>query len=462
MRRRAKYTFSTVILALAALIGSNAYAASSKEDYVREPVPPGVKVEVSELEGPVFANAQGRTLYIWPRQSLRNGSLGEDFNKPVCSDQVARETTGAQSPYPGGLLLPELDTRPSCTRVWPPLYADANAKPVGNWTIVDRPDGRKQWAYERRPVYMFVHDKRPGDVLGATALYNGGDSRAALRRPLQPDANVPGQFVVNTTMYGRLVTLRDGRSVYTYDGDGANKSNCTGACLNQWVPVAAPASATHAAGWTTFERAPGAMQWAFQGRPVYQRPSDTKLGSLEGSDTPGWRNVYTQRTSAPPKGFALKPTTVGDVLGDARGMTIYRYTCADDGYDQLLCDLPENPQVHRFAVCGGGDPGLCVQTFPYIIAPKGAKTGNQLWGTTYIDPKTGKRATASAPGALNVYTFRDRPVYTFAGSRGYGDRTPYDIWANNWGEGEGARNGYAAMVFRDADENRDGVLAIER
>ena len=119
--------------------------------------------------------------------------------------------------------------------------------------------------------------------------------------------------------------------------------------------------------------------------------------------------------------------------------------------------MPDSPQAYRFAVCGGGSWEQCLKTFPYVIAQAGAKT-NRAWGTMYIDPKTGKETTANAPGALNVWTFRKRPVYTFAGVRGYGDHKLSDINANAWGEGEGARNGYHAFVMRDVIDERDGNI----
>ena len=436
-------------------------AAEPKEDFVREPMPPGFRVVVNDIEGAVYANEQGRTLYVWPKRNLRAGIAGEDLGKPTCSDQVVRLSNGGQSPYPAGFEMPEIDTRPACTTVWPPVLAAPDAKPVGKWTVLTRPDGKRQWAYENRALYTSSLDKKPGDVLGGTDLPGIGESGAE-RKPVGPPPNVPGQFDVQTTMAGRLVTTYEGWSVYTYDGDGKKKSNCQGDCLNEWTPVLAPASATRVGEWEAFERSPGVKQWAFRGRPVYEHRTDLKTGSMDGADIPGWQNVYTQMAPPPPKGFMLKPTTVGTVLGDSNGMTVYRYVCTDDGIDQLTCDTPDSPQVYRYTVCGGGDAALCLKVFPYILAPRGAKTGNDIWGTMYIDPKTGKRTTADAADALHVWTFRDRPLFTFAGYRGYGDRKPSDIKANGWGEGNAGHNGFMAVVYRDISDVRDGASGGRR
>jgi predicted lipoprotein with Yx(FWY)xxD motif len=45
-----------------------------------------------------------------------------------------------------------------CASAWPPLYAPANAAPVGDWTVVLRSDRKQQWAYRGKPVYTRFHD----------------------------------------------------------------------------------------------------------------------------------------------------------------------------------------------------------------------------------------------------------------------------------------------------------------
>lgn len=433
---------AVLVLTAVAHIASAA-AAEQKEDFVRAPMPPGFQVVISELDGAVFADANGRTLYEWPTQGLRNGNAGEIPNKPTCTDQVYRENAGLMSPYPGGLLLPEVETRPSCVAVWPPVLAAADAKPVGRWTVVDRPDGGKQWAYDGMALYTSSLDKRPGDVLGGSTMFYAPEV-GAQRFPVGPDPNVPSHFIVTSTMLGRMVALKDGWSVYSYDRDGRNKSNCYAECLDDWDPILAPAYARPVGEWTIFERAPGVRQWAFRGKPVYRHTTDTKTLSQDGSDVPGWQNVYTQQTPKPPADFALRENFLGLVLTDMQGKTVYRYHCTDDAVDQLACDMPESPQVYRLAVCGGGDWERCVKTFPYVLASEDAKSTGQVWSTMYIDPKTGRRAVKDQPGALHVWAFRDRPVYTYAG-----DRRPGEMNAHSFGEFNGARNGYKVMAYRD-------------
>ena len=53
-----------------------------------------------------------------------------------------------------------------CATNWPPLLADAGASASGGYSIITRDDGRKQWAYMGKPLYLWVQDKKPGDRTG--------------------------------------------------------------------------------------------------------------------------------------------------------------------------------------------------------------------------------------------------------------------------------------------------------
>lgn len=82
-------------------------------------------------KGKVLADSKGMTLYTFDRDAS---------GKSNCNGQ--------------------------CAQNWPPLMAAANAAPSGNWTVVTRDDGSKQWAYKGKPLYTWVKDEKPGDVTG--------------------------------------------------------------------------------------------------------------------------------------------------------------------------------------------------------------------------------------------------------------------------------------------------------
>lgn len=54
----------------------------------------------------------------------------------------------------------------ACSNVWPPLSAAADAKASGDWKIISRDDGSKQWTYKGKPVYTYSKDSKAGDKNG--------------------------------------------------------------------------------------------------------------------------------------------------------------------------------------------------------------------------------------------------------------------------------------------------------
>jgi predicted lipoprotein with Yx(FWY)xxD motif len=81
----------------------------------------------------MLTGANGMTLYTFDRDAAGSG-------KSVCN---------------GG-----------CAALWPPLLASDTDKASGDYTIVVRDDGKKQWAYKGRPLYYYATDKKAGDNTG--------------------------------------------------------------------------------------------------------------------------------------------------------------------------------------------------------------------------------------------------------------------------------------------------------
>jgi len=420
-------------------------SSHDKEAYLSEPLPPGIQVVATELEGPVFATAAGKTIYTWPLSGLRNGNAGDRRNSGVatCDGTIYKETTGFMSPYPPGFLLPELDKRKSCEALWPPVLAPDDAKAVGKWTIVKRTNGQSQWAYDGYPVYTSDRDHKKGDVLGGTIALAGG-AAGAVRYPIGPAPDVPPELAVVPFRTGRMLTNYKGYSVYSSDADEPGKSNCTGTCLETWSPVAAPQTVQPRGDWSIIERSPGVRQWAYRGKALYTYLPEKRARSVTGSDVPGWHNVYTQRSLAPPQDFTVQDSRIGQVLADPHGKTIYLYACNDDAVDQQSCDSPDSPQAYRMAICGDFDPKVCRETFPYVPAAPGEKSDSSLWKVITIDPETGHLAEPGQSGAIQVWAYRDRPVYTYGG-----DGKPGDADGDNFGEFNGQRNGFRAFWVRD-------------
>jgi predicted lipoprotein with Yx(FWY)xxD motif len=53
-----------------------------------------------------------------------------------------------------------------CATNWPPLFAMDSDMASGDFSIVMRDDGKKQWAFKGKPLYYWNKDQKPGDRTG--------------------------------------------------------------------------------------------------------------------------------------------------------------------------------------------------------------------------------------------------------------------------------------------------------
>ena len=81
----------------------------------------------------VYVNDAGMTLYTFDKDPAGTG-------KSVCNDK--------------------------CAVNWPPLKASAGNASSGDWAVITRDDGSKQWAYKGKPLYLWIKDQKPGDRTG--------------------------------------------------------------------------------------------------------------------------------------------------------------------------------------------------------------------------------------------------------------------------------------------------------
>ena len=56
-----------------------------------------------------------------------------------------------------------------CAAAWPPLAASASDQGAGDWSVIQRDDGKMQWAYKGAALYRDAQDKAPGDATGEGA-----------------------------------------------------------------------------------------------------------------------------------------------------------------------------------------------------------------------------------------------------------------------------------------------------
>ena len=89
------------------------------------------------LSGDVLAGSNGMTLYTFDKDA---------GGKSVCNGP--------------------------CATNWPPLHATDSDVANGDYSIITRDDGKKQWALKGKPLYYWSKDQKPGDKTGDGFLNN--------------------------------------------------------------------------------------------------------------------------------------------------------------------------------------------------------------------------------------------------------------------------------------------------
>lgn len=86
-----------------------------------------------------------------------------------------------------------------------------------------------------------------------------------------------------------IVTDAKGMTLYTFDKDTKNVSNCTGQCLVNWPPfvVSGQAQSSLPANLGTFKKPDGSMQYTWKGMPLYYYIGDKKAGDATGDGVGG-------------------------------------------------------------------------------------------------------------------------------------------------------------------------------
>ena len=121
--------------------------------YKRYWTPPNVTTQRTSQLGIVLATAEGKSLYRRSNYIFQSGG-GHSLKR---GDPI-RPAVGR-----------DLGTDPRCRKdcdKWHPFLAPADAQPWGDWTVLTRPDGKKQWAQRGFALWTYDGDKRPGEING--------------------------------------------------------------------------------------------------------------------------------------------------------------------------------------------------------------------------------------------------------------------------------------------------------
>jgi len=234
--------------------------------------------------------------------------------------------TGAMSLYVFDKdALNQSNCNAKCQEIWP-LFEGAN---TGSEDIKVL-KGTDHLAYRKHPLYHFINDKAPGDILGDNV-------KNVWHLVYAPAGTTDSQTALSSASAKQtFLTDKNGMALYTFDKDSANVSRCTGkadakplgSCEARWPVFYAsdlgtlPAG-TQASDFGTINRpadtlkgadgkALATKQTTYKGLPLYYWFKDDKAGDVSGDWVSGvWHLVelHTSNTD--------NTTSSGNTSGDA-------------------------------------------------------------------------------------------------------------------------------------------------
>lgn len=256
---------------------------------------------------------------------------------------------------------------------------------------------------------------------GATNAY-GAPASAAAANPAATGApsaaaGAAAAIALADTGLGKVLTDSKGMTLYVFKPDNAGDSTCYDKCATAWPPLLGGTASSVGSGlasgdFGTTTRKDGGAQVTFKGWPLYRFSGDTAAGDTKGQGiNDKWYVVdatgamvgaaAAAAASAAPAASAatgsgvavnVASTSLGDILVDGKGMTLYIFTADADGK----------------SACTGD----CLGSWPALIGDAAAP-GTGLDAEDF--------ATITRDDGAKQITFYKMPLYTFAGDKAAGD-----------------------------------------
>lgn len=224
------------------------------------PTPAGIGISASSA-GHVLTDQTGHTLYV------------SNADRPGRSACVAK-----------------------CLETWRPVPAPALANPFGDFSVVVREDGFRQWAFKQQALYRYSEDASPGDM--------GGERRSGWHAlVLEPPPPLPSWATVQASDAGELIANAAGHTLYVHSLNplarrflGTAVPGCPpGAdCVDpQFEPLIAAPDAKPVGSWALIKLPDGRQQWSYKGMKVFTNVNDQKPGDFKGLRFSGDRSITT-------------------------------------------------------------------------------------------------------------------------------------------------------------------------
>jgi predicted lipoprotein with Yx(FWY)xxD motif len=136
----------------------------------------------------------------------------------------------------------------------------------------------------RRPRLILAFPAAAVAVAALAACGSSGATSGSSSVSSSPAAAASSALKTAQISGATVLTSAKGFTLYSFAPDTSTKSNCNGACAQNWPPVKGPATESGIKGTLgTIKRSDGSTQATFDGHPLYTFVGDTAPGQDTGN-----------------------------------------------------------------------------------------------------------------------------------------------------------------------------------
>jgi len=327
-----------------------------------------------------------------------------------------------------------------CAKEFPPFSPGDTAQASGDWSIITREDGTRQWTYQGRPLHLYSQVDPPdaksdGSPLGGSrakdeTLFDPGSARYSpkkgwTRAAFKPQAKmkIPAGIALrsNAVVNGyALVAADSGMMMYALSAPPKENAEL-------WKPVDAAALAVEMGDFSLVTRVDdGRRQWAYKNRLLYTFRGDYSPTDLKGLNaSKDARPALVARNFMPDSVRIEFVPTRGPIMMTQEGLTLYTQLgyrlqyggrLSRDGYRYAYADAKH--------VGTRGCVDACTDTWHPYVAPPDA----QASGPWEIETR---------PDGTRQWSYKGAPLYTYAGDKQQGDLNGNNRYVVVYGDVEG-------------------------
>ncbi len=302
----------------------------------------------------------------------------------------------------------------ACAQQWKPLIVAGDAAGlVSTWSVVNRADGTKQWAFRGKPLYTFAGDTRVGEVKGDKV---DGVWHIALLTNVS-DVATPFGFGILQKVNGAAETLVNATGMTLYwSVKAATGPRCYPDTCTTWIPVVAGALDRPVGDFSLVEYDVGIPQLAFKGHPLFTYNGDKEVGDVHGLGIDPAMEVAKTARYFMPSNMDIRHNMFGGVnITTTDGMVLYERNrqMPPQGHS-LRAGIRGDARIGRQLGIRGCE-GDCLKERPLVTAPTDAVPAG-YWSIVERD------------GGVRQWAYRGFPLYSHTGDKKPGDMIGNEIY----------------------------------